>query len=162
MTDLGRTARASSMTLEQLLKIVPQPMKSLEIGREYYWKRTDGWKWIDGEQHWWEIFITVDGYNGVGGYWLVERWRWNGSSETLKVQPRTISYDESALITAQILAEQIFRHCQRCGHAFEDERDRVLDIGGYRCIADGKCWDRAMAKTVRLVGEELSKGGGNA
>ena len=66
----------------------------IETGVEYYWKRTDGWDW-NGDQRWWEVFVEFTGFNGVGGVWLVERWRWNGSDQTMREQPRTLSLDES-------------------------------------------------------------------
>ena len=67
----------------------------LEIGREYYWKRTKGWTWIDGTHCWWEIFVVPLGINGVMDYWVTERWRWNGSSQTIREQTRSLSWDES-------------------------------------------------------------------
>lgn len=75
---------------------------ALEIGREYYWKRTDGWTWIDGSFRWWEVFIRIDGYNGAGGYWLTEFWRWNGSPHNTSTQPRTLSYEDSRQLEQDI------------------------------------------------------------
>ncbi len=74
----------------------------LAEGREYYWKRTGSWKWFDGLEHWWEIFVEVCGMNGVGGYWLYERWRWNGSSHNIRNEIRTLSYEESRRLDRDI------------------------------------------------------------
>lgn len=38
--------------MKLLPDIIPEP------NVEYYWKRTDGWKWLDGCEHWWEVFIV--------------------------------------------------------------------------------------------------------
>ena len=76
----------------------------LEIGREYYWKRSDGWTWIDGQERWWEVFVEASGFNGAGGYWIEERWRWNGSSETIRAQIRTLSAEETCQIEAEVFA----------------------------------------------------------
>ena len=74
----------------------------LELNKEYYWKRTDGWDWF-GTQRWWEIFIVPTGYNGVGGLWLLERWRWNGSSQTIREEVRTLSHAESQQIVKEVM-----------------------------------------------------------
>lgn len=66
----------------------------LEIGQIYYWKRTDGWDWF-GTRRWWEVFVTIDGLNGSGGYWLKEHWRWNGDSEDVRTELRTLNPEES-------------------------------------------------------------------
>ena len=50
-----------------------------------------------------------------------------------------------------------FGSCVLCGYKFADERDRVWeDRGGFwRCIADGKCTDRATVRFEQMVVEEL-------
>ena len=75
--------------------------ETLETGREYFWKRTEGWDWF-GIQRWWEVFIRIDGFNGGGGLWIEELWRWNGSLETLQRQPRTLSLEDSQKLIAEI------------------------------------------------------------
>ncbi len=73
----------------------------IETGKEYYWKRSAGWQWNDRER-WWEVFVEFDGLNGAGGAWLREKWRWNGSQQTIYNQPRSLSYQETAEIIEQI------------------------------------------------------------
>jgi len=74
-------------------------------GTEYYWKRTDGWKWIDGEQRWWEVLIVfTDGMNGGGGAHVTELWRWNGSRETLRRQPRNLTLMETRELIAELVS----------------------------------------------------------
>ena len=73
-----------------------------EPGVEYYWNRTDGWQWLDGNERWWEIFVVFrDGMNGSGGANIEERWRWNGSEQNLRVQPRNLTLAE----TRQLILE---------------------------------------------------------
>lgn len=70
---------------------------------EYYWKRTDGWNW-SGTERWWEVFIVFyDGMNGGGGACVEERWRWNGSSQNLRVQPRNLSLFETRELIAELV-----------------------------------------------------------
>jgi hypothetical protein len=59
-------------------------MMQLKPNVEYYAGRTDGWTWVDGEQHWWEKWLVLDGFDGLGQYVCQVRWRWNGSSQTLR------------------------------------------------------------------------------
>lgn len=70
---------------------------------EYYWKRTDSWNW-SGTERWWEVFIVfADGMNGGGGACIEERWRWNGSDENLRVQPRNLSLQETRKLIAELV-----------------------------------------------------------
>lgn len=70
---------------------------------EYYWKRTDSWTW-NGTERWWECFVIFhDGMNGGGGAFIEERWRWNGSDQNMRVQPRNLSLFE----TRQLLSELV-------------------------------------------------------
>lgn len=69
---------------------------------EFYWKRTGSWNWIDGTERWWEIFVRVEGFNGCGGYWVTEIWRWNGNPQNVREQVRNLSYTESAELTMQV------------------------------------------------------------
>ena len=80
----------------------PLAEMGLEVGREYYWKHTPGWQWFDGHEHWWEVFVRVSGFNGLGGYWLEEMWRWNGSPDVLRREVRTLSYEESEKLTHEV------------------------------------------------------------
>ena len=73
----------------------------LQTGKEYYWKRSEGWNWF-GTSRWWEVFVEISGLNGGGGAWLVERWRWNGSSETIHEHIKSLSYEETRKITEEI------------------------------------------------------------
>ena len=68
---------------------------------EYYWKRSESWEYF-GSTRWWEVFITVLGYNGVGGYWLKEEWRWNGNNQTVRDAIKSLGYTESAQITKEV------------------------------------------------------------
>lgn len=89
---------------------MPKPLRispNIQSGAEYFWKRTDGWKWIDGKERWWEVFIEFhNGWNGGVGLHAYERWRWNGSSHTLREQLRNLSYEESCKLVSE-LEEQI-------------------------------------------------------
>ena len=69
-------------------------MSALTIGREYYWKRSNGWDWF-GTDRWWEVFVKIAGLNGGGGYWIEENWRWNGSGETIRCEIKSLTADES-------------------------------------------------------------------
>ena len=71
---------------------------------EYFWKRTDGWVW-NGVERWWDVFISFyDGMNGAGGAYIEERWRWNGSDQNLRVQPRNFSLTETRKLIAELVA----------------------------------------------------------
>lgn len=75
----------------------------IQPGREYYWKRTGGWDWIDGQRHWWEVFVVFyDGMNGGGGACIEERWRWNGSTQNIRVQPRNLTLQETVDLVEQL------------------------------------------------------------
>jgi hypothetical protein len=85
------------------MKLLPDTMPEPNV--EYYWKRTDGWKWVEGCEHWWEVFIVFyDGMNGGGGACIEERWRWNGSSQNLRVQPRNLTLQETRQLIAELSA----------------------------------------------------------
>ena len=47
--------------------------------------------------------VFCNGFNGGGGACITERWRWNGSSENLRVQPRNMTYTETMDLVNQIL-----------------------------------------------------------
>lgn len=63
---------------------------------EYYAGRTDGWKWFDGKEHWWEKWLVwLNGWDGLGQYVCEIRWRWNDSPQTLRRE--YVHLDEQAL-----------------------------------------------------------------
>jgi hypothetical protein len=88
--------------LEVFMETVAERVPALEVGVEYYWKRSGSWRWFDGLEHWWEVFVEVSGFNGSGGYWLYERWRWNGSSENIRNEIKTLSYHDSAVLSKEV------------------------------------------------------------
>jgi len=73
----------------------------IETGVEYFWKRTKGWNWL-GSTRWWEVFVEFSGLNGGGGAWIIERWRWNGSAETLRCQPASLSLEKTKKLIDEI------------------------------------------------------------
>ena len=86
------------------MRLLPDTMPEPNV--EYYWKRTDGWKCLDGCEHWWEVFVVFyDGMNGSGGAFIEERWRWNGSSQNLRVQPRNLTLQETRQLIAELSAQ---------------------------------------------------------
>lgn len=85
------------------MKLSPHAMPEPKV--EYYWKRTEGWKWFDGCEHWWEVFVVFhEGTNGGGGAYIEERWRWNGSSQNLRIQPRNLTLQETRQLIAELSA----------------------------------------------------------
>lgn len=80
-----------------------RPECGLEIGKTYLSKRSQPWDWF-GEQRWWEVFTTVTGLNGGGGYWVREEWRWNNSTTTTSTHVRTLSLRQSRELEAAITA----------------------------------------------------------
>lgn len=79
--------------------------EGIELGREYYWKRSGGWKnlWDDGT-NWWEWFVEINGFNGAGGLWITEVLKWHNSGATHSTQPRTLSYEDSAKLIRELQA----------------------------------------------------------
>lgn len=77
--------------------------KNIETNKEYFWKRTDSWDWF-GVKRWWEIFIEFSGLNGSGGAWLIEKWRWNGSTQNIRNDIKTLSYEKTIKIITDIQA----------------------------------------------------------
>ena len=75
-------------------------MSGLVAGREYYEGRTEAWKWFDGKEHWWELWIVwLDGWDGLGQWVCERRWRWNGSSETLRTDYVRLTADQVKALT---------------------------------------------------------------
>ena len=66
----------------------------MRIGVEYKVGESKPWDWF-GTPRWWEIFAVKDGWNGVGGYWIKERWRWNRSQENIRSDIKTLSHAET-------------------------------------------------------------------
>jgi hypothetical protein len=94
------------------MKLLPDTMPEPNV--EYYWKRTDGWKWFDGCEHWWEVFVVFyDGFNGGGGACIEERWRWNGSSQNLRVQPRNLSLQETRQLIVELSGKLVENNSQQ-------------------------------------------------
>jgi hypothetical protein len=81
----------------------------IKMNTEYFWKRTDGWNW-DGVQRWWEIFVVPLGFNGGGGWWIKEIWRWNNSQENTIENIKTLSWQESAEILDKLTQEATDGH----------------------------------------------------
>ena len=74
----------------------------MELKKEYYIGKSKSWAWIDSKERWWEIFVIIDGFNGVGGFWLRKRWRWNNSSQIMSEEVLTLSNKESIKIVQKI------------------------------------------------------------
>ena len=85
-----------------------QIIEGVETGKLYYCKRSDSWDWF-GTMRWWEIFIEPLGFNGVGGLWLKEHWRWNGSlNDCFPPTVKSLGYEESQEILIAIT------QCAKC------------------------------------------------
>jgi hypothetical protein len=76
----------------------------IETGRDYYWKRSEGWTWLDGRERWWEYFVEFSGFNGVGGVWCTEKSRWNGAAQWQFKQPMTLSHAASIKLIEEVRA----------------------------------------------------------
>jgi hypothetical protein len=55
----------------------------------------------------WRIEARVDGYNGGGGYWITELWKWDRDGKLHHKQPRTLSYGESRELEAAYHRRQL-------------------------------------------------------
>jgi hypothetical protein len=77
--------------------------EGIGLGREYYWKRSDGWQIFDQPENWWEWYVEIDGFNGGGGLWITEYLRWH-SGGTHSTQPRTLSREESLKLVRELQA----------------------------------------------------------
>ncbi len=74
----------------------------LPIGTRALSKQSGGWKsHVDGRDLWWNWFTTIKGYNGAGGYWVVDELCWS-SGGIHSTQPRTLSWEESRKLEAEI------------------------------------------------------------
>jgi hypothetical protein len=73
-------------------------------GRDYYWKRSDGFQW-DGRERWWEFYVEIHpGMNGGGGVWIHEKSRWNGAFNWQFNTPRNLSHEETRDMFRAIVA----------------------------------------------------------
>ena len=72
---------------------------------EYFLDRTKAWNWF-GTPRWWEIFVEFHGLNGMGGAWLSERWRWNGSNQTIIESIYTLSYEKTEEIITKLKSNE--------------------------------------------------------
>lgn len=75
----------------------------LPIGFRALSKQSGTWKSItgDGTDRWWNWFTTIKGYNGGGGYWVVDELCWN-TGGTHHTEIRTLSWEESRALEAEI------------------------------------------------------------
>ena len=102
-----------------LLHVNEMPVPNVE----YFWKRSDPWQW-NGVQRWWDVFIVFyDGMNGGGGAIVQERWRWNGSSENIRVQTRNLT-----LIQTQELIEELTEAAKNDGAITGSESDELTSL----------------------------------
>lgn len=75
----------------------------LESGRDYYWKRSEGWQW-DGRERWWEFYAEIyPGMDGTGGVYITEKSRWNGASKWHFTTPRHLSHEETCDMFREIV-----------------------------------------------------------
>lgn len=75
----------------------------LPIGFRALSKQSDGYKMpsFDDKLRWWNWFTTIKGYNGAGGYWVLEELCWN-TGGTHSTQPRSLSWEESRELEREI------------------------------------------------------------
>lgn len=79
-----------------------QIAEGIETGRDYYWRRSEGWTGLQGQpdRHW-EYYVEFSGFNGAGGVWCIEKMRHNRCSsypngtEWFSTQPMTLSHEKS-------------------------------------------------------------------
>jgi len=69
--------------------------------KEYLYRCSDSWDWF-GTFRWWEVFVEFSGLNGGGGVWIKEKWRWNGSKETIREDIKTLGYEETTELISKI------------------------------------------------------------
>jgi len=84
-----------------MLDLRTERPECLDIGSCHLSKQSGTWKW-NGEHRWWNVFTTISGYNGAGGYWVTDEWRWNNSAETIRTDIRSLSFDESRQLEMEI------------------------------------------------------------
>lgn len=80
-------------------------MSAIDPHVEYYAGRTESWDWF-GTERWWEKWLVwIGGWDGCGQYVCEIRWRWNGSSQTIRRDYVHISDND--------LRQRISHHPQR-------------------------------------------------
>jgi hypothetical protein len=84
-----------------MLDLRTERPECLEIGSTHLSKQSNSWKW-DGVDRWWNVFTTINGYNGAGGYWVTDEWRWNNSAQTIRTDIRSLSFDASRELETEI------------------------------------------------------------
>lgn len=71
----------------------------IEIGSHFIAGYTKGWGSDEPgailSPDRWRVEIVVDGYNGAGGYWIREIWKWDRCGGTHHEQPRSLSFEGS-------------------------------------------------------------------
>jgi len=96
------TVTATQDKGRQMLDLRTERPECLPIGFRALSKQSDGWKsHVDGSPRWWNWFTTIQGYNGAGGYWVVEELCWN-TGGTHSTQPRSLTWKESRALEAEI------------------------------------------------------------
>jgi hypothetical protein len=83
-----------------------QITEQVETGKRYYWKRSDGWDWFDGQKHWWEYFVEPCGLNGAGGLWVKVWHKWNSSGFEWGPQVESWSWEKTAEVLGAIEANE--------------------------------------------------------
>lgn len=84
----------------------------IETGRDYYWKRSNGWNWWlvgshpssqQRERRWWTYYVEFTGLNGAGGAWVKVKSQWNGAPVGLHfTQPQSLSWEETQAMLREI------------------------------------------------------------
>jgi hypothetical protein len=76
--------------------------EEVETGKRYYWKRSGGWDWFDGQRYWWEYFVEPAGLNGAGGWWVKVWSRWNSSGFEWRPQTESWSWEKTREVLMEI------------------------------------------------------------
>lgn len=80
---------------------IERPEQPLEIGREYLSKVTEGWDNPTIGKGCWQVYTEISGYNGAGGYWVKEHWRWS-TGGTHHTEIRTLSHEQSRQLEREV------------------------------------------------------------
>lgn len=104
-------------------------VEGIETGVEYYLERTESWKWVDGTERWWDIFVVFHGIHGGGGAVVKKLWRWNGSSETVRHDSFNLSIKETNAMIDRIRENQLNKAKRECAlKAVCSEEPKGIDI----------------------------------
>jgi hypothetical protein len=88
----------------------------LKAGRDYYWKRSEGWQW-NGVERWWEYYVEIyPGMNGGGGVWIKEKSRWNGASDWQFTTPRNLTHEETCDLFRDVVAHLHLQSDEEISH----------------------------------------------